>query len=165
MAITDYSGGKKGNPRFDIMTVHHDCTTDTEPNGVCNEPHFKVFAAAHDSGWQEDDYIAICKPFYSLTGIPQTRGDSGRAWGEGDQPTCQNVGNSLNNELLTNTMAHTLVHEYTHFTVFTDALGGPTTDHTYRVPQTVKLDKAVAKMNAESYAMFATELMWSVLCE
>jgi hypothetical protein len=70
------------------------------------------------------------------------------------------------------TKGHTVLHEYTHVTEVMQSifgsgisLKGRTDDHAYGFDRCRKLDKNYARVNADSYASFATELFWTTMCE
>jgi hypothetical protein len=120
-----------------------------------------TYAIAINSPVEDEGELVLCPPFFDFPGIQKTIGDSGRAWGTCGQDDCDTAHNLITP--LLETMAHTLVHEYPHYYIFT--YGHPTNDHTKTTGDFRKIDKWFARENAESYAWFVTELAWSVMCD
>jgi hypothetical protein len=150
--------GMLGHPKFDDFLVINDIKDKEAPNGYCNrEPDdvvgpFQAYHAFAEGSVQSDAFI-LCPIFFTLRDLPKKGGTS-----------CQTIGDNLVEDMFTK--ASCLVHEYTHFDQIThQALGVHVEDHAYGVEDMSKLDKAKALTNADSYAWFATELVWSVKCK
>jgi hypothetical protein len=146
--------------------LYSDYTGDKYPDGVCkgglDNQDGITYAFALNKVKDDENELILCPAFFQFAGIQKTIGDADRAWGGAHGPDdCDTVHNLITPLLAT--MAHTLVHEYSHYYMFTD--GHPTNDHTTSLGELKKIDKWFARENAESYAWFATEMAWSVMCD
>ncbi|KAL8826336.1 MAG: hypothetical protein Q9170_007440 [Blastenia crenularia] len=89
-----------------------------------------------------------------------------------DDLQCDDLGNALSMDFVT--LGHLVLHEYTHWNWFLkDIIHGEVVDvhgveeangyglkHAYQ-----ELDKKYAVYNADSYAWYATEVLWSTRCK
>ena len=58
-----------------------------------------------------------------------------------------------------------MLHEYTHFLkMISPPLTGETLDTAYGARESRDLDRVTALLNADSYTWFATELLWTIVC-
>lgn len=66
------------------------------------------------------------------------------------------------------TLGHFFVQQYTHFQKIEQAplkdLGGTTSDLASGPIDVLKIDRYKARVNADSYAYFVTELAWTIHC-
>lgn len=64
------------------------------------------------------------------------------------------------------TLGSVLLHEYTHYLkLVVPPLSKETDDDAYGVKGSRDLDKSKATNNADSYSWFATEVLWTVICQ
>ncbi|KAJ5579631.1 uncharacterized protein N7459_005616 [Penicillium hispanicum] len=106
-----------------------------------------------------DGQLLVCDPALKLPVF-------GRDFGDIKAVTCDNIGDRVSNAM--DSLGATFIHEYTHYTpLVVPPLEDATDDYTEYtdVWDTFMLDKDMALMNAETYAMFATEVHFSVECE
>ncbi|KAL8671364.1 MAG: hypothetical protein Q9168_004146 [Polycauliona sp. 1 TL-2023] len=88
-----------------------------------------------------------------------------------DDQKCDDLGDTLSDDFAI--LGHLVLHEYTHWDwLLKDIIGGEIVD-THRDKQASgyglenayhDLDKKYAVFNADSYAWYATEVLWTVLC-
>ena len=159
------TGAKKGNPKFKDVKIVDD-RPDIESGGEPKQcTPGKTAVTIH--GWKigfgafYPSEIILCPQFFLFGTID---GGPGREWPGKPTRTCDNVGTSVSRLMWT--LSHFVVHEYTHLEeIMQPVLGQATKDHVYDFYQSRNLDKALATKNADSYANFATELMWSSKCD
>jgi hypothetical protein len=105
--------------------------------------------------------IILCPRFFTKSTF---EGGEGREWPGVETMRCSNVGDRVTERM--RTTGYLLLHEYTHI----DALVQPplsqhVIDETYGFYKARALgDKHMARSNADSYAVFAAELTWTLLC-
>jgi hypothetical protein len=161
--LCDAKGARKGSPEFEEVDLVDDFPPAYDHRLYLHCGPLTVAAVAMKDELRSKDELILCPRFFTRGTFG---GGLGREWPSvGHTPKCINIGNRLNHYMYT--MATTLLHEYTHFVDILDpVLGERTKDHEngYGFYSSRKLDKALSTMSAESYAVFATELMWSKLC-
>jgi hypothetical protein len=152
-------------PDDDIAKKHH----------LPSDRHCRPKSFALTSDLSTPTRINLCPMFFTRGTI-----DAGlRKVPPGYQPvtggtiepvTCDTIGARVSPAMATK--GHTVLHEYTHITeVMQSIFGGVistkgrTDDHAYGFDRCRKLDKTYARVNADSYASFATELFWTTMCK
>jgi hypothetical protein len=167
----DYSGAKQGNPRSSETRIIDDYAF-TE-----SEPEYEPGPNAHEAMHCKRSAVAATVPPDEVTGKPsQTilcrqffrygtiNGGPGREWTGKLVRTCDTIGTRVSRLMWT--LGHFMMHEYTHYIeIVQPVLGDATVDLAYQFFANQNLDKAQTTKNADSYANFATELMWSSMCD
>ena len=91
----------------------------------------------------------------------------GKTWPGVSDFTCDSVGSRVSWRMLT--LGHFFVQQYTYFQKIESgalkALGGTTFDLADGPIDVLNIDRYKARVNADSYAWFVTELAWTVKCE
>lgn len=165
--ILDYDGGKQGNPRLSDVFLVQD-----EPEGTgknrkwhCNRP----LKGAETTNYIDSLYateLILCKWFFILGTIEGVPGNEPKSSGA-RQVTCDALGRRVS--VIMETRGQTLLHEYTHFQdMMTSVFGSDvkrTSDIAYGYADCRNLDKKLATKNADSYASFASELLWTTKCD
>jgi hypothetical protein len=82
-AISDYSSGKKGNPKFDHIRLFAGYIEVEYPDGICqggvDNQNGVTYAIAINSPVEDEDELVLCPPFFDFPGIQKTIGEPGRA--------------------------------------------------------------------------------------
>jgi hypothetical protein len=90
----------------------------------------------------------------------------GKLWPGVTDVTCDSIGPRVSWRMLT--LGHFFVQQYTHFQKIEGAplaaLGGTTFDLASGPIDTLHIDRYQARVNADSYAWFVTELAWTMHC-
>ena len=114
--------------------------------------------------------LVLCNWFYQLRTIEGVPGKDSKS---GARPmTCDELGTHVSTRMVTK--GQMLLHEYTHAREImrpvlgegpTASTSGKTTDHVYGFGDCRAFDKKLATWNADSYANFASELLWTTKCD
>jgi hypothetical protein len=90
----------------------------------------------------------------------------GQTWPGVSDVTCDSIGPRVSWRMLT--LGHFFVQQYTYFQKIEraalDALGGTTFDLADGPIDVLNIDRYQARVNADSYAWFVTELAWTLQC-
>jgi hypothetical protein len=91
-------------------------------------------------------------------------GGKGKEWPHANNRKCSNIGNRVSYYM--DTLGSALLHEYTHAPdLVQPPLEETTNDPAYGFYNARNLaNKDLAKSNADSYALFASELTWTLIC-
>lgn len=91
----------------------------------------------------------------------------GKVWPGVSELTCDSIGPRVTWEMLT--LGHFFVQQYTFFQKIEGAalkaLGGTTFDLANGPIDVLNIDRYEARVNADSYAWFVTELAWTIQCD
>lgn len=161
--ILDHDGTKQGSTRFNNINI----VDDYPPGDHINlDQHCSGFWLAWTippfirPNTHRPSEIILCRHFFNYGTI---EGGPNREWPGTTPATYDDIGNRVSGRM--ETLGHHLLHEYTHVTEIVDpVLRVRTEDHAYDFLESRNLDKALATNNADSYACFATELMWTAMC-
>ena len=90
----------------------------------------------------------------------------GKLWPGVSDVTCDSIGSRVSWRMLT--LGHFFVQQYTYYQKIEwtalDALGGTTFDLANGPIDVLNIDRYGARVNADSYAWFVTELAWTMQC-
>ena len=104
--------------------------------------------------------IILCPDFFLFGTI---KGGKGKEWPGTAKRKCDNIGDRVSEYMLT--LGTVMLHEYTHAPdLVQPPLDEETDDHAYSFYDSRNLRKDMAKNNADSYSLFAIELMWTLEC-
>ncbi|KAF1352619.1 hypothetical protein BDV97DRAFT_271295, partial [Delphinella strobiligena] len=142
-----------------------------DPDGKCDD---RTLAASYLEG--DDPFIVTCPSLFDKKAVTSLNGADAT-----DEPyiTCDELLSSDGStgtgavSYKMNSLGMTLLHEYTHYDAMLETIfGAPIIDQAdangepigYGPVQVRALDKGLAPFNADSYAYYASEVLWSVLC-
>ena len=157
-------GSTPGNDLLDNILVQ---TTDTE--GKCDP---RTLAYTND-GDTDHPYIVLCPAAFKKKAVTTLNGAPNPADDPADAEhylNCEDTDANSDGHVSyrMNSLGATLLHEYTHYDKLTKSIfsasiidqdGGYGPVEVYN-----NLDKDLAKLNADSYVYYASEVLWSILC-
>jgi hypothetical protein len=118
--------------------------------------------------YPDAEELILCHVFFKL-GVIEGASEEGRK-GHVRQVTCDDLNHRISRQM--KTMGTELLHEYTHNSKIVSPIIGAglpravaTEDHVYGFEKCRGLNKDLATTNADSYALFATEMFWSTKCD
>jgi hypothetical protein len=176
--ILDIRGTNQGNPKLSIMEIVDDFTPDADiakKHHLPKDRHCRPKSFALTSDLSTPTRMILCPMFFSRGTIDaglrkMPPGYKPVTGGSDEAVTCASIGTRVGPAMATK--GHTVLHEYTHVTEVMQSIFGSgvspkgrTDDHAYGFDRCRKLDKNYARVNADSYASFATELFWITMCE
>ncbi|KAJ4420470.1 hypothetical protein N0V82_004347 [Gnomoniopsis sp. IMI 355080] len=144
-----------------------------DPDGRCDD---RTLAASYLEG--DDPFIVTCPSLFNKKAVTELKGTE--AGDDTHYVLCDDLlsgGDFTGTGAVSykmNSLGMTLLHEYTHYdAMLQDIFGGPIIDQEdangepigYGPVQVRALDKALAPFNADSYAYYASEVLWTVLCQ
>lgn len=176
--ILDIRGTNQGNPKLSIMEIIDDFKPDdaiAKKHHLPKDRHCRPKSFALTSDLSTPTRMILCPMFFtrgtidpSLRKVPP--GYKPVTGSTVEPVTCASIGSRVGPAMATK--GQTILHEYTHVAeVMQSVFGGGvspkgrTDDHAYGFDRCRKLDKNYARINADSYASFATELFWTTMCE
>lgn len=151
-----------GNTLLNQLTIIPD-TPNVDGDYACDD----ASTMAATRGWSLDTPVII---FCDQSGLGH--GGIGKGYDTADPPVdavvCEDFDPRVSWKMTT--AGSILLHEYTHFqALVTSNNGGPlqgsTGDDAWGAFDCRNLDKSMATTNADSYAWFATEVLWTVICQ
>ncbi|KAM0719339.1 hypothetical protein Q7P37_005244 [Cladosporium fusiforme] len=143
---------EKGSPLLSKMTIVDDFLDDLKLMGCSPDTQ----AEMRDEGTDHPSLI-VCPPAFKFGGIAQ--GFPGVP-----KVSCGNFDKYVSDKM--ETLGSILLHEYTHFVqLVSPVLSQGTVDYEYTPEAVQKLDGKQARVNADSYSWYATEVMWSTICK
>jgi len=157
----------KGNPKFVDIDLVDDFPPSSGPrigeDEHCDGEHITHTAMTVP---KEDDTLAhrtqiiLCPDFFLLGTI---KGGPGKEWPGAAKRKCDNIGDRVSEYMLT--LGTVMLHEYTHAPdLVQPPLEKETDDDAYSFYDSRNLRKDMANNNADNYALFAIELMWTLKC-
>jgi hypothetical protein len=165
--ILDFDGEGKGNPKLADIDIVDDYPPSPEaieaglgPDHFCDETMMAITLSK--TSYTSRTRIVLCPLFFVKSTF---KGGEGRDWPGVKTVRCGDLGDHLTR--LMRTSGYALFHEYTHVD---DPVQPPldqhVTDHYgYGFYESRAIsDKRMERFNADSYATFATELTWTMLC-
>jgi hypothetical protein len=146
------------------MDLVHDFQPEFDHNldEHCNEMRVAVIVPKQWDISLGETQLILCP---SLFGYGTIEGGKGKEWPGAKERKCSNIGDRVSRYMLT--LGSALLHEYTHATELVQSpLKALITDRVYSFYKTRNLeDKNSAKSNADSYSLFAADLIWTLLCD
>ncbi|KAK3203665.1 hypothetical protein GRF29_106g255553 [Pseudopithomyces chartarum] len=143
----------------------------SDSRNLCGDP--RLIAYLDQNNAPNDVAIVLCPRAFNKKGVTAIEGQDPQGPGsENHYLTCDAIGDNVSFRM--NSLGMTLLHEYTHYNRMLESIfNAPIIDQEdasgndigYGPVQVRTLDKALAKLNADSYAYFASEALWSVLCQ
>ncbi|CAO2648682.1 Nn.00g079490.m01.CDS01 [Neocucurbitaria sp. VM-36] len=163
---TDAPAADGGSPFLGEIMVQQ-----TDSRNLCGDA--RLIAYLDQNSAPNDVALVLCPRAFNKKGVTAINGQDPQGPGsENHYLNCAAIGDNVSFRM--NSLGMTLLHEYTHYnrmleSIFNapiidqeDAAGNPIG---YGPVQVRTLDKTLAKLNADSYAYFASEALWTVLCQ
>ncbi|KAI0528437.1 hypothetical protein GGR58DRAFT_526646 [Xylaria digitata] len=161
------NNGDNGNDMLGDILVQ---TTDS--NNLCGGSTLSYLKNG-EAGATETPYIVLCPNAFKKKAVTALNGKSPQ---DPDGPdyyaACAQDGGEIDQNVsyLMNTLGMTLLHEYLHYdkmiaSFFGSIIDNPNGQPGYG-PYNVydRLDKSLARVNADSYAYYASQVLWTTLC-
>ena len=155
-----------GNDLLDNIFLQNE-----DPDGKCDD---RTLAASYLEG--DDPFIVTCPSLFNKKAVTPLKGAESN---DGHYIACDELlsgdGNTGTGAVSykMNSLGMTLLHEYTHYDAMLETIfGAPIIDQAdangepigYGPVQVRALDKKLAPFNADSYAYYASEVLWSIIC-
>lgn len=146
---------------MDDFQPDHDSNLDLHCEGPNGNHVAEIIKKERDISLGRTQLI-LCPSFFFYGTI---EGGKGKEWPGTHQRECSNIGDRVSRHMLT--LGSYILHEYLHATELVQPpLKNAVVDHVYFFYQSRNLeDKSLAKSNADSYALFAAELAWTLRCD
>ncbi|RYC64473.1 hypothetical protein CHU98_g1765 [Xylaria longipes] len=162
------SNGGKGNDMLSDLLVQ---TTDS--NNECGGSTLSYLKNGEKDA-EDTPYIVLCPNAFKKKAVTELKGKDPQADDAHKYyAACKQDGGEIDDHVtyLMNTLGMTLLHEYMHYDKMIDSAFGSITDNPQGKagygPVNVydKLDKKLARVNADSYAYYASQVLWTTLCQ
>ncbi|KAI1180322.1 hypothetical protein F4777DRAFT_310827 [Nemania sp. FL0916] len=144
----------------------------TDSNGLCDGRTLSYLNNG-ESGAADPPYIVLCPEAFNKKAVTALNGKSPQDPDANDYYAgCTEDGGEIDQNVsyVMNTLGMTLLHEYMHYDAMIASSFGSIVDNPNGAagygPVNVydNLDKSLARVNADSYAYYASQVLWTALC-